>query len=185
MAWFFPLLFRLASVGITLFYPAWGSINAIESSGGADDTQWLVYWLIYALFTMLESTLWVIFKWIPGYTLVRLAFFAWLVLPQTKGATFVYEAVLAPIVKILRREIAKNPSLDKTLNGPLAQGSSSAGITSQARSSNLDNALQNARNSLGSSLQKIDGLQNPSDRRKAELAFDRDVSRLGRLGGRS
>ena len=27
------------SVGITLFYPAWGSINAIESAGGADDTQ--------------------------------------------------------------------------------------------------------------------------------------------------
>ncbi|KAK9832155.1 hypothetical protein WJX74_000861 [Apatococcus lobatus] len=184
MAWFFPLLFRLASVGITLFYPAWGSINAIESAGGADDTQWLVYWLIYALFTMLESTLWVIFKWIPGYTLVRLAFFAWLVLPQTKGATFVYEAVLAPIVKIARREIAKNPSLDKTLNGPLAQGSSS-GITSQARSSNLDNALQNARTSLSNSLQKIDGLQNPSDRRKAELSFDRDVSRLGRLGGRN
>ena len=43
-----------------------------------------------------------------------------------QGATFVYEAVLAPIVKILRREIAKNPSLDKTLNGPLAQGSVSS-----------------------------------------------------------
>lgn len=40
-----------------------------------------------------------------------------------QGATFVYEAVLAPVVKILRREIAKNPTLDNTLNGPLAQGS--------------------------------------------------------------
>ena len=39
-----------------------------------------------------------------------------------QGATFVYEALLAPVVKILRREIAKNPSLDKSLNGALAQG---------------------------------------------------------------
>ena len=34
-----------------------------------------------------------------------------------QGATFVYEAVLRPVVKILRREIAKNPTLDRALNG--------------------------------------------------------------------
>ena len=31
------------SIGVTLLYPAWGSINAIESRGSADDTQvWLL-----------------------------------------------------------------------------------------------------------------------------------------------
>ena len=38
-----------------------------------------------------------------------------------QGATFVYEAILAPVVGIVRREIAKNPSLDRTFNREFAQ----------------------------------------------------------------
>ncbi|KAK9862222.1 hypothetical protein WJX84_011355 [Apatococcus fuscideae] len=184
MAWFFPLLLRLASVGITLLYPAWGSINAIESSGTDDDTQWLVYWLCYAIFNMIENSLWIVFQWVPGYSLFRIAVFAWLALPQTKGATFVYEAVLAPIVSILRREISKNPSLDRTFNKEFAQGANS-GTTSQARASKLQSALDNANSSFNRALEKINGLSDPSQKKKAERAFDKDVSRINNLAARS
>ena len=76
------------SIGVTLVYPDWGSINAIESRTGADDTQamltevslaylqhqllkltcilglqWLMYWLVYALFNLIESPLWIVFQW--------------------------------------------------------------------------------------------------------------------------
>ena len=36
-------------------YPAFKSFQAIETKNKGDDTQWLVYWVIFALFSIVET----------------------------------------------------------------------------------------------------------------------------------
>jgi receptor expression-enhancing protein 5/6 len=37
-------------------YPMYGSIKAIESKESEDDTLWLTYWLVFALFKVRQSS---------------------------------------------------------------------------------------------------------------------------------
>ena len=47
------------------------SIKALESSGKDDDTQWLMYWVVYSLFSVLEFFSDTLVGWIPLYWLVK------------------------------------------------------------------------------------------------------------------
>lgn len=61
-------------------------------------TQWLTFWIVSAVFTTIETVLMLV-KWVPLYFELKLLALAWLVAPQTKGATLVYERAIAPALK--------------------------------------------------------------------------------------
>ncbi|KAJ7524090.1 hypothetical protein O6H91_18G077300 [Diphasiastrum complanatum] len=83
---------------LTLLYPLYASVRAIESTRKDDDHQWLSYWIIYSFLTLFELGAEPILKWIPFWPLAKLVFACWLVLPQFHGAAFVYERCLQPRV---------------------------------------------------------------------------------------
>ncbi|CAI0446512.1 unnamed protein product [Linum tenue] len=74
-----------------LLYPLYASVMAIESPGKEDDEQWLAYWIIYSFLTLSEMLLQSVLEWIPIWYTAKLVLAAWLVLPQFKGAAFLYE----------------------------------------------------------------------------------------------
>ena len=80
-------------------YPSFKSFQAIESGVKQDDTQWLVYWVIFALFSVAENFADVLLYWIPFYYAFKLAFLLWAMLPQTKGAKFLYDSFLKDFLK--------------------------------------------------------------------------------------
>merc|ERR1712111_314253 len=45
---------QLLCNAIGFAYPAYCSVKALESSKKDDDTQWLVYWVVFAMFSVLE-----------------------------------------------------------------------------------------------------------------------------------
>merc|ERR1711915_655776 len=69
----------------------YASIRAIESPSKVDDEQWLTYWILYSFLTLVEMAAATLFSWIPFWHPVKLAFIAWLVLPQFRGASFIYQ----------------------------------------------------------------------------------------------
>jgi receptor expression-enhancing protein 5/6 len=100
------LLIVLYGVGIAslcsiigFVYPAFKSLQAIETKVRGDDTQWLVYWILFAFFNIIEVFVDLLLYWIPFYFAFKLAFLLWLMLPQTKGATFMYDAFLKDFLK--------------------------------------------------------------------------------------
>ncbi|XP_039037243.1 HVA22-like protein a isoform X2 [Hibiscus syriacus] len=81
----------LAGPVISLLYPL-----AIESESRADDRQWLTYWVLYSMLTLLELSFARVIEWIPIWSYAKLTFTCWLVIPYFSGASYVYEHYLRP-----------------------------------------------------------------------------------------
>ncbi|KAI3688760.1 hypothetical protein L2E82_46572 [Cichorium intybus] len=86
----------LAGPVVSLAYPLYASIRAIETKNVADDRQWLTYWVLYSMITLFELTFDKLIEWIPFWSYVKLIVTCWLVIPQFSGATYVYEQYVRP-----------------------------------------------------------------------------------------
>jgi len=80
-------------------YPAYVSLRLAMASevGQAERSQWFTYWVLYALVDSLEF----IFDsiGIPLFDLFKTALLVWLWLPQTRGASVVYKALVPVLSK--------------------------------------------------------------------------------------
>lgn len=90
---------HLITDAIGILYPAYMSFKAIESIEADDDKQWLTYWVVFALFRVLDDWSEVLFSWLPFYYPIKLGFLIFLFAPQTKGALKIYETAIKPILK--------------------------------------------------------------------------------------
>ncbi|KAJ6358664.1 hypothetical protein OIU76_000393 [Salix suchowensis] len=79
---------------LMLLYPLYASVIAIESPNREDDKQWLAYWILYSFLTLTEMLLQPLLEWITIWYSLKLVLAAWLVLPQFKGAAFIYERLV-------------------------------------------------------------------------------------------
>ena len=75
---------------IGFIFPAYQTILAIEKKNKGDDTQWLVYWILYSFFSVIETFQDFILYWIPFYFAFKLAFLLWAMLPQTRKFIFCF-----------------------------------------------------------------------------------------------
>lgn len=95
---------------IGFVYPAYASILAIESPQKEDDTKWLMYWSVYALFGLLETFSDYVLFWIPLYDLTKCLILLWLMVPGKNGGTYlVYNRILRPFV------LKHQDQIDKTI----------------------------------------------------------------------
>ncbi|EGD87843.1 protein yop1 [Trichophyton rubrum D6] len=76
--------------------PGYYSLNALFTSSTADDTQWLTYWVVFALFSVIESAISASY-WFPFYYLFKFFLVLWMALPQTSGAQIVFHSFIQPV----------------------------------------------------------------------------------------
>ncbi|KAH7694610.1 TB2/DP1 protein family protein [Aphelenchoides avenae] len=81
---------------IGFVYPAYISIKAIETATKEDDTQWLTYWVVFALLNVVEFFSATITHYMPFYWLLKCAFLLYLYLPMTLGAHKLYLRFIRP-----------------------------------------------------------------------------------------
>jgi hypothetical protein len=80
--------------------------QALEGSKALEATQrtdaaaeWLTYWVIFSLFSVVELVGDTLISMIPFYSFLKLAFLLWLLLPRFKGASKLYQKVIQPLIK--------------------------------------------------------------------------------------
>jgi len=126
-------------------YPAYKSLLAIETPTRGDDTQWLIYWVVYCFFSMIEVFTDFLLYWIPFYYAFKLAFLLWAMMPQTKGAKFLYDSFLKDFLK--KNESKIDAALDDakrtagTISSEIAAATaeiSAAGMKSASDALNVD-----------------------------------------------
>ena len=98
----------LACTVLAYLYQAWASYRAIDSGTVNQHTQWLVYWIVIALFTIFEMLLEGLVSWLPFYYEAKVAFLCWLALPQFRGATRLYHRFVSPTLSKYENEIDRH-----------------------------------------------------------------------------
>jgi hypothetical protein len=107
-----PLGYFLASMGITMslvffgvldlhltnilsvVFPAYWTMRALEREDKEQEKQWIIYWFIWAFLFLFDLLIPFYMKKIPYYYFAKLIFLTWLFLPNTKGASYIYNNVL-------------------------------------------------------------------------------------------
>merc|ERR1739844_894962 len=107
---------------IGFLYPAYSSIKAIESHNKDDDTKWLIYWVVFATFSMLESFSDIIIGWLPFYWLSKCLFLVWCMSPAN-GSAIVYRTVILPVFRENEEKIDKVVNQGKEKLAELAEKS--------------------------------------------------------------
>eukprot|EP00803_Ostreobium_quekettii_P000248 evm.model.scf_77.8 EVM.evm.TU.scf_77.8 scf_77:145315-149603(-) len=178
---------------LSLFVPAWKSLEAIESPRSSDDRQWLSYWLLYAIAVMLEKALWPILQWVPLYMELKVAISAWLVLPQFKGALYMLQLHVLPSVIALRNYLRTVPVLEDLLRDTSSPKSATALPGHPAPHASADIAekraqaealLTLARKVLDSRLESLEqakAMGNVFEQKMAEKALQKSVERLDKV----
>ncbi|KAL1920669.1 uncharacterized protein VTP21DRAFT_1046 [Calcarisporiella thermophila] len=127
---FFNIAGSIIADVIAFGYPAYRSFKALESTGGRDDVQWLFYWIVFGLCSVIEYFSRALLYWFPFYYLFKTIFCLWLMLPQTRGAEYLYKRLLRGF--IMRYEglsaessssAASSSRLNQKVNAALAGGS--------------------------------------------------------------
>jgi len=107
---------RLAIIGAGLVYPAYNSYKAIKAADVRQYVRWIMYWVVFAVFSTLESFTDIFISWLPFYYELKVGFILWLALPYTKGSTYLYRKFVHP--NLSKRE----QSIDLFLDKAKAQG---------------------------------------------------------------
>lgn len=64
---------QLVCNSVGFIYPAYASIHAIETHAKEDDTKWLTYWVVFAVFSVFEFFADIIVGWFPLYWLAKVS----------------------------------------------------------------------------------------------------------------
>ncbi|KAK4598467.1 hypothetical protein RGQ29_015788 [Quercus rubra] len=84
---------------VTLVFPLYASIRAIETKSRSDDQQWLTYWVLYSMLTLFELTFAKVLELFPIWPYAKLILTCWLVLPHFNGAAHVYRNFIRPFYR--------------------------------------------------------------------------------------
>ena len=75
----------------------------------------MMYWIVFALFTTLETFLDIFFSWFPFYYEIKIIFILWVLSPATRGSSLLYKNVVHPMLISREKEI---DDLTTDKNGP-------------------------------------------------------------------
>ncbi|CAK9823357.1 Receptor expression-enhancing protein 1 [Anthophora retusa] len=108
---------RLVILVFGNLYPAYASYKAVRTKDIKEYVKWMMYWIIFALFTCAETFTDLFFSfWFPFYYELKAILVIWLLSPATKGSSILYRRFVHPT--LIRREA----EIDEALARATEQG---------------------------------------------------------------
>ncbi|KAJ8247996.1 hypothetical protein GJAV_G00236990 [Gymnothorax javanicus] len=86
-------------------YPAYYSYKAVKSKNVKEYVRWMMYWIVFALYTVVETITDLSLSWFPLYYEMKISFVVWLLSPYTRGASLIYRKFLHPLLSAKERDI--------------------------------------------------------------------------------
>ena len=98
----------ILTVIATVVYPGYKSIKALETKDtGDDDKEWLTYWCVFGIFSLIDEFAGIVLSLIPFYSYIKLGLFVWMMHPQLKGSSIIYAKLLRPLLLSNKDKIEK------------------------------------------------------------------------------
>ncbi|XP_076396339.1 uncharacterized protein LOC100882255 [Megachile rotundata] len=99
----YVLLYPIFRLVFGNLYPAYASYKAVRTKNVKEYVKWMMYWIVFALFTCAETFTDVFFSfWFPFYYEIKTILVVWLLSPATKGSSILYRRFVHPA--LIRRE---------------------------------------------------------------------------------
>ncbi|XP_063715645.1 receptor expression-enhancing protein 1-like isoform X3 [Symsagittifera roscoffensis] len=102
---FSQLVSRIIILVLGNLYPAYASFKAVKSKNAREYARWMMYWIVFAIFAVLENFTDIFLSWFPFYYELKILFVVWLLLPTFKGSSFIYRKLLHPYLVKNEQEI--------------------------------------------------------------------------------
>ncbi|XP_014605846.1 PREDICTED: uncharacterized protein LOC106787739 [Polistes canadensis] len=100
------LLYPIFRLGFGTLYPAYASYKAVRTQNVKEYVKWMMYWIVFALFTCAETFTDVFFSfWFPFYYEIKIILVLWLLSPTTKGSSILYRRFVHPALTRHEAEI--------------------------------------------------------------------------------
>ena len=101
---YFNLFENLITNLIGTVYPTFWTIKSIESKDGKA-IHWLIYWIIFSSFILLDFFSGFVVKIIPFYFVMKICFLIWLQWPKSKGCDIIFIYVINNIFESIEEEV--------------------------------------------------------------------------------
>ncbi|XP_063163648.1 receptor expression-enhancing protein 3 [Candoia aspera] len=99
------IISRVVVLVFGMLYPAYYSYKAVKTKNVKEYVRWMMYWIVFALYTITETVADLLISWFPLYYELKIAFVIWLLSPYTRGASLIYRKFLHPLLSSKEREI--------------------------------------------------------------------------------
>jgi len=98
---FLYLTSRVVSCIAAFLYPGYASFKTLSQRPASEEDleRWLMYWSVLACVIGVEYLAEWLVSWIPFYYLFKTLFLLYLALPQTQGASYLYQTQLEPVLR--------------------------------------------------------------------------------------
>lgn len=97
---------RLVILLFGTLYPAYASYKAVKTKNVKEYVKWMMYWIIFALFTCVETFADILVSfWLPFYYEMKILFVIWLLSPATRGSSVLYRRFVHPQLTKREKEI--------------------------------------------------------------------------------
>ncbi|XP_032890851.1 receptor expression-enhancing protein 1 isoform X1 [Amblyraja radiata] len=143
------IISRLVVLIFGTLYPAYSSYKAVKTKNVKEYVKWMMYWIIFALFTTAETFTDLFLPWFPFYYELKIAFVIWLLSPYTKGSSVLYRKFVHPTLSSKEQEIDEylSQAKDRSYEAVVQFGrrglnvAASAAVTAAAKVSHLLNLI--------------------------------------------
>ncbi|TWW55001.1 Receptor expression-enhancing protein 2 [Takifugu flavidus] len=98
-------LWQTPALAFGTLYPAYSSYKAVKTKNVKEYVKWMMYWIVFALFTTAETATDLFLSWFPFYFELKIAFVIWLLSPYTKGSSVLYRKFVHPTLSNKEKEI--------------------------------------------------------------------------------
>ncbi|XP_028815878.1 receptor expression-enhancing protein 2-like isoform X2 [Denticeps clupeoides] len=99
------MISRIVVLAFGTLYPAYSSYKAVKTKNVKEYVKWMMYWIVFALFTTAETLTDLVLSWFPFYFELKIAFVIWLLSPYTKGSSVLYRKFVHPTLSNKEKEI--------------------------------------------------------------------------------
>ncbi|XP_024944434.1 uncharacterized protein LOC107271421 [Cephus cinctus] len=102
----YVLVYPIFRLVFGTLYPAYASYKAVRTKNVKEYVKWMMYWIVFALFTCAETFTDVFFSfWFPFYYEIKIILVLWLLSPATKGSSILYRRFVHPALSRREAEI--------------------------------------------------------------------------------
>jgi receptor expression-enhancing protein 1/2/3/4 len=99
------IISRVVILLLGTLYPAYASYKAVKTKNVKEYVKWMMYWIVFALFTCAETLADTFVSWLPFYYELKIVFVLWLLSPATNGSSILYRKFVHPQLSKREKEI--------------------------------------------------------------------------------